>query len=347
MLTFDTVALTRFFTGVFVMKKHLFLFACFLLLLSSTVVLGEVVGDFDGDGKTDLTVRRRNHPDPQLYWYTLNSRNNQFSQAQWGYNPGNSTTSDLPALGDYDGDGKTDIAVFRRRFTNDPKPDYFFILRSGDSTMQAVQWGMDGDILIQQDYDGDGKTDIAVARWTAQTTWHILGSRDGYFTRTIPLVGVPVRGDYDGDGKADAAYVSSDSQYRQFFHILKSSTNQLQITQFGHGLVDYAVPGDYDGDGKTDIAVWRGKNETPSGVWYWIRSSDGNWGAVRFGTGYMYGDHPVAGDYDGDGKTDVAIWRRADDLDQQSYFYIFGSSRGFYGVPWGSLNDEPPVFWLR
>jgi hypothetical protein len=344
-----SVRLARFFTGVFDMKKHLFLLACFLLLSSSTVVSGEVVGDFDGDGKTDLTVRRLNHSDFRLYWYTLNSRHNQFSQAQWGYDPGDHSISDLPALGDYDGDGKTDIAVFRVPLADyRTVPTYFFILRSSDSTMRAEQLGLNGDTKIPQDYDGDGKTDAAVARVeNGITTWYILQSRDGYRIMSISVPGYPVRGDFDGDGKADCALMRRTSGVQAFWHIHKSSTDSLEIIQFGRTEADYYVPGDYDGDGKTDLAIWRGKSITTQGLWIWRRSSDGNWGTARLGTGFTLGDFPVPGDYDGDGKTDPAIWRRATEVGQQSYFYILGSRHGFYGVPWGTFLDDVPLFYLQ
>jgi hypothetical protein len=103
---------------------------------------------------------------------------------------------------------------------------------------------------------------------------------------------------------------------------------------------DVPVRGDYDGDGMTDITVWRAS----TGRWYILQSSLGlnpalaraiHWGAA------LEGDVPVAGDYDGDGRTDIAVWRGP-----TGFWFIRHSSTG-YGtsgaVKWGTvtLGDVP------
>ena len=116
--------------------------------------------DFDGDGRTDLSVFRPSDGT----WYVMESGSNTFRAQQFG------TNGDKIVPGDYDGDGRTDFAVFR------PSDSNWYILRSSDNVFLAVNWGLNTDKLVPGDYDGDGRTDIAVYR---NGTWYILQSSNG------------------------------------------------------------------------------------------------------------------------------------------------------------------------
>ena len=60
------------------------------------------------------------------------------------------------SIADFDGDGKTDLAVIRG--------NVWYILQSSNGNVRAQQFGDGGDMFVPGDYDGDGKTDIAVFR---------------------------------------------------------------------------------------------------------------------------------------------------------------------------------------
>ncbi|MGB7068767.1 MAG: choice-of-anchor Q domain-containing protein [Pyrinomonadaceae bacterium] len=228
--------------------------------------------DFDGDGRSDVSVFR---PSDSV-WY-LDRSTAGFSAAQFGI----STDRITPA--DFDGDGKTDIAVYR--------DGTWWYVNSSNNTPSAVQFGLADDLPVPADYTGDGRDEIALFRGGQ---WWMLDLSNGQAS----LVNFgspgdrPVPADYDGDGRIDQAV------YRNGEWHLNRSTLGFMVASFGLP-ADQPVPADYDGDGKTDLAVYR------DGTWHILQTTGGytafNWGLST--------DAPTPGDYDGDGKTDAAVFR--------------------------------------
>jgi hypothetical protein len=221
---------------------------------------------------------------------------------------------------DFDGDGKTDIGIFR------PAPGEWWISRSSNNQVVAAQFGSSSDKITPADFTGDGKTDIAFFR-PSEGTWYVLRSEDNSFY-AFPFGSngdKAVPADFDGDGKADPTVFRPSNSV---WYTLRSSDGQIGFTQFGVA-EDVPLPADYDGDGKADFGVFR---PTPSE--WWILKSGGGISAFQFGA---TGDKPAPADFTGDGRTDVAFWRPTD-----GFWYILRSEdSSFYAFPFGSNGDTP------
>jgi hypothetical protein len=264
---------------------------------------------------------------------------------------------------DFDGDFRTDIAIFRpgngqwwylpsasppgsvtvtfgqsgdipvpADYDGDGRTDVavyrngtWFVLQSTTQNVLSVAFGQPGDKPVPSDYNGDGYADIAVFR-PSDGTWYIrpTGGDGGYYGVPYGLsTDRPVPGDYDADGIADVAV------YRPLvgaWIVHQSSNGQDVYTQFGLSS-DRVVPADYDGDGRTDRAVFR----PSTGTWHILQSIDGRYVQVQHG---VAGDQVAAGDYDGDGKADQAVFRPSTGI-----WYVHQSRDGDLATSFGAPGD--------
>jgi Tol biopolymer transport system component len=242
------------------------------------------VKGLDGTGFTRLTSTGRN------------------SMSSWQPRP--------KASFDFDGDGASDVSVFR------PADGVWYRLGSAHG-FSATRFGLSNDRPVPADYDGDGETDIAIFR---NGEWWILRSSDStVVSLNFGLPGdLPVPADYSGDGQDEIA-VYRNGQWWNY----DLATGQASVVHFGFS-TDRPVPGDFDGDGRIDQAIYR------NGEWHLNRSSDG-YAVVAFG---LPSDQPIVGDYDGDGKADLAVYRGGT-------WYLMKSTEGFAAFQWGVSTDIP------
>ncbi len=220
--------------------------------------------------------------------------------------------------GDYDGDGKSDFAVYNT-FTG-----MWNILTQTGSTL-TYGWGNTGDVPVPGDYDGDGKTDYAVYR-PANGWWLVWTQTGVYKSYGWGLPGdIPMPGDYDGDGTADwAIYRPSNGWW-----LIMTQLGAYMSYGWGN-LGDIPVPADYDGDGFTDPAVYR-----PSNGYWFVTTHTGGYYSYAWG---LTGDVPVPADYDGDGTADWAVYRPSNG------WWLTMSQLGVYrSAGWGGSAGDIPM----
>jgi hypothetical protein len=257
--------------------------------------------DFDRDSRADLTLWRPSTGE----W--LVRRSSAPSAAPvvrtWG-EPG-----DVPVPGDYDGDQVADLAVWR------PSTGVWRILESSAQYAQSFEVVLGGadDVPVPADYDGDGRRDVAVWR-PIDGLWQIRTSGTGYAETLTLQWGTsgdqPITGDFDGDGRADLALwrpaTGTLSVRLSHLEYAPSHVLERQITIARPG--DVPVIGDFDGDGASDFALWR----PSTGAWQLVMSEadfQESGDRVLTMTNPTPGDEPMAADYDGDGRADLALWR--------------------------------------
>src|SRR5579859_57276 len=275
-------------------------------------------GDFNGDGVTDVFAATQ-LPD---------------GSTQWQYSSGGAASyANLAAttvpyselqFGDFNGDGATDVLA---------------ALPQNDGGLQVVYWpgGLGQPLTLGHvaapapalrvgDFNGDGIDDLLALRcgMAAPLKFGPLQTLapSGYGTFSHELLG-----DVNGDGRQDVMLVST-CQNPNPFGIC--ATHHLQVgtalsmpahsyllaapQQLGPNSTDFlyyrTLAGDFDGDGKTDLALVSGNGATLTIA---IAHSNGN-GSFTFGTPQIFGGeadwgsfNPIVGDFNGDGKDDLAF----------------------------------------
>ena len=203
---------------------------------------------------------------------------------------------DRPVCGDYDGNGTTDIAIFRENSG-----------LWGIKEVTRIYFGSSSDLPVAADYDGDGSCDIGLFR-ESSGLWAIRNVTRVYFGTQYDRV---IPGDYDGDGTKDIGLFRGSSK-------MWALRNVTRI-YFGEA-TDSIVPGDYNGDGTWEAGIFR----SSSGLW-----------AIRGITRIYFGstqDQTVPADYDGNAADDIGIFR-----DSSGLWAVKGITRAYYG----SSGDIP------
>jgi len=280
------------------------------------------VGDFDGDGKTDILWR--NTVTGQNYLYPMDGL--AIKPTEGYLRTAADTTWQVVGIGDFDGDGKADI-VWRNSSSGENylypmdgttiKASEGFIRSVADTTWQVAGIG---------DFDGDGKADI-VWRNSASGQNYLypmdgttIKPTEGYIRTVADLAWqIAAVGDYDGDGKSDLLWRNASTGQNYLYPMDGTTIKPTEgfIRTVADQSWQVAGIGDFDGDGKDDI-LWRnavtGENYLYPMDGLAIMPSEGYLRTVPDQSWQVAG----IGDFDGDGEADI-LWRNSSS--GQNYIY--------------------------
>lgn len=290
----------------------------------------------DGSGLVLYQAQPNTTRDARTGTMTVAGQQVSVTQLPAGPRPGK------PARNDFDGDGRSDIAVYR------PSTGEWFVRTSSTdfSVTGALtfQWGLPGDIPIPGDFDGDGRADVTVFR-TSTSQWLIRYSSRGYDATKLGTEqwgqtgDIPLAADFDGDGRAEiAVYRPANHSWFIRYSTRNYDATRRDVLEWGAD-GDQPVVADFDGDGKADVTMYR----PSTGDWFTRYSSRSfevaqytlsQWNHVR--------ETPAAADFDADGRADLAMYLPASGVWSIRYSTRNYDAAQAASLTWG-LNGDTPV----
>lgn len=297
------------------------------LVRAQTMLFEECVGgDFNGDGVPEMAaLAPRGSGQTSLYiWNMTNHIPSQMSaetEAWYSTTFYSECTKGKIVSGDFNGDGKQDIAAFYDR---------------GNSVTSLFLW-----------------RGTSTGKLSVQQVWN---STTFAGTQIVDRV---VSGDFNGDGRDDIAafYDHGNSQTSLFLWYGGATGSELTYTSAvwtsssynGTRITGKVTSGDYNGDGRDDVAVFYDYQNSKTGIFVWrgVTASNGLsilstlpvWESTTFAASSLT-NRVTSGDYNGDGRDDIAV------------FYNYGNNQtgifkwnGITGTAGFSLAGSGGTVW--
>lgn len=285
-----------------------------------------VVGDFDGDGDTDILYQTG--ANGSAWAYARSNGDGTFTQLTQAQSPfANVTLPDNSNsnyfVGDFDGDGDRDVLIGVNGSTG-------IFLRNDSGTFVTASSASfpapaAGSRMVVGDFDNDGDTDILYQTGGNGTAWAYARSEgNGIFTllsqAQSPFAGLTLPdsagnnyfvADFDGDGDLDILATVSGQTGTYLRNDGSSFTSQSTASFPAPAANGRLVVGDFDGDGNADILYQTAGNG--SAFQFAKSNGDGTFTIMSLASSPLAGlalnDHTGAnykvGDFDGDGDLDI------------------------------------------
>jgi hypothetical protein len=312
----------------------------------STVNLGGAffvaAGDFNGDGKQDLAVigaLPTNQTVPALF-ILLGNGDGTFTLKSTSTGIMNQVSA---VVGDFNGDGKLDVAVLDRTTTGDV---VLVFLGNGDGTLQPptppINLGVNANAhqIVAADFNKDGHLDLAVSFQNQAAVDVMLGNGNGTFHAPTVLnlpagnggYGVAV-GDFNGDGVPDLVATTPNTGGVSVFlgkgdgtftpvNNPQSGTLPTAFAAAPFGGAQPIAVGDFNKDGKLDVIAGLSGVNGAATVAVLLGNGDGTLQPeVLYGTV----DNPsfvAVADFNGDGNLDWITNAN------QAFYLAIGLGRG-------------------
>ncbi|MFM5889652.1 MAG: FG-GAP-like repeat-containing protein [Dolichospermum sp.] len=303
------------------------------------------VGDFNGDGKSDLVVGTGNTGTGNFSVLLgtgvsgLSTATNYFI-----FDPSQLPVVGYLAVGDFNGDGKTDL-VAAGNATQATAQAFLVALGSGSSSLfSSINLNISGGTFYLPpnlstiyptsvaigDFNSDGKSDLVLTTYSQGIVSVAFGNGTGSFGATTNFnVGsgpASVKtGDFNGDGKSDLV-VANDASNNVSILLGNGAGSFSSATNFNVGVNPLSVVvGDFNGDGKSDLATANFSSNTVS-----VLLGNGN-GTFGTATNFAVGTNPrdiIIADFNGDGKSDLATAN----FGSNNVSVLLGNGNGTFGT---------------
>src|SRR4029077_5211972 len=264
--------------------------------------------------------------------------------------PGYATPTSV-AVADFNGDGKADVVVAMGGVSD--AGSLAVLLGNGDGTFgPQMLYGTAPSVasVAVGDFNGDGKVDwVATTNNPVDSAAVALGLGDGTFqaARIFISANAPAYlafADFNGDGTLDAVVTNSPDNNISILSGNGDGTFQTPINMPFSGFPGGVVTGDFNNDGKQDFAV-RNAFGNPSTVDVYFGNGDGTFQAPKISsTGGFLGSLIVAGDFNGDGKLDLAVSNQ--DGASPNVAILMGNGDGTFGTPIITPTGGGSLQWL-